>query len=67
MVVPLQEFAFVIVVSVLLSLAALSALWPWARPARRLAVIAVAMSLGIVAWNVALNVANATSFNVEMV
>ena len=65
MVVPFQEFAFVIVASVLLSLAALSALWPWARAGRRLVVIAVAMSVGIIAWNVALNVGNATGFNVD--
>ena len=65
MVVPFYEFAFVIVVSVILSLAALYALWPWARSARRLVVIAVAMSLGIIAWNVALNVGNAASFNVD--
>jgi len=65
MVVSLREFAFVTVGSVVLSLGILSALWSWARQVRRLASIGVASTIGIVAWNVALNVGTATGFNVD--
>jgi hypothetical protein len=65
MVVSLREFVFVTVASVVLSLAILAALWPWAREVRRLAAIAIASALGIAAWNLALNLGNATGFNVD--
>ena len=65
MVVSLREFAFVTVGSVVLSLLILAALWPWARQPRRLVAVAVAGAIGIAAWNVALNVGNATGFNVD--
>src|SRR5919202_4581751 len=65
MVVSLREFAFVTVGSVVLSLVILGALWPWARQPRRLAAVAVASAIGIVAWNAALNFGNATGFNVD--
>jgi hypothetical protein len=65
MVVSIREFVFVTVGSVVLSLAVLAALWPWARQPRRLLALGIASALGIVAWNVALNVGNATGFNVD--
>ena len=51
MVVSVREFLFVTVGSVVLSLVVLGVLWPWARQVRRLAVIGVAMAVGIVIWN----------------
>jgi hypothetical protein len=65
MVVSVREFVFVIVGSVVVSLAALAALWPWARQIRRLVVIGLAAAIGIAVWNVALNVSNATALNVD--
>jgi hypothetical protein len=65
MVVPIQEFAFVTVGSVVLSLLLLTALWPWTREVRRLVIIASASVVGIVIWNVALNVTNAAALNVD--
>jgi hypothetical protein len=65
MVVSLREFAFVTVGSVVVSLVLLAVLWPWARQPRRLAAVAVGSTIGIVAWNAALNVGNATGFNVD--
>ena len=65
MVVSLPEFIFVTVGSVVLSLALLAALWPWARRPRRLTTIGLATAVGIVAWNAALNLGNATGFNVD--
>jgi hypothetical protein len=65
MVVSVREFLFVTVGSVVLSLVVLGVLWPWARQVRRLAVIGVAMAVGIVIWNLALNVTNATGLNVD--
>jgi hypothetical protein len=65
MVVSLREFVFVTVGSVVLSVVILAALWPWARQPRRLAAVAVAAAIGIVAWNAALNVGNAAGFNVD--
>jgi hypothetical protein len=65
MVVSLREFVFVTVGSVVVSLVVLAALWPWARQIRRLVVIGVAMALGIVLWNVALNIGNATGLNID--
>jgi hypothetical protein len=65
MVVSPREFIFVIVGSVVVSLAILAAVWPWARDLRRLAVIAVAAVVGIILWNIALNVTNATALNID--
>jgi hypothetical protein len=65
MVVSVREFVFVTVGSVVLSIAVLAAVWPWARQPRRLATVAVASALGIVAWNISLNVGNAVGFNVD--
>jgi hypothetical protein len=65
MVVSVREFVFVTVGSVVLSVGILAALSPWARQPRRLAAIAIAGALGIMAWNLALNVGNAAGFNVD--
>ncbi len=65
MVVPLQEFLFVTVGSVVLSLVVVAALMPWAREVRRLVLIGAACAIGIIVWNVGLNVANATALNVD--
>jgi hypothetical protein len=65
MVVSPREFIFVIVGSVVVSLALLAALWSWTRQPRRLVAIALATTVGIIVWNVALNVTNATSLNVD--
>jgi hypothetical protein len=65
MVVSIREFIFVTVGSVVVSLAILAALWPWARQARRLATIGLTTAAGIVIWNVALNLTNATALNVD--
>ena len=65
MVVSVREFVFVIVGSVVVSLAALAALWPWARQIRRLVVIGLATAVGIAIWNLALNESNATALNVD--
>ena len=65
MVVPLREFLFVIVGSVALSLVILAAIWSWTREPRLLGLIGGACLLGIVVWNIALNLANATSLNVD--
>ena len=65
MVVSLREFIFVTVGSVVLSLAVLAAFWPWARRPRRLTTIGLATAVGIVVWNAALNLTNATALNVD--
>ena len=65
MVVPIQEFVFVTVGSVVLSLLLLTALLPWTRQVRRLALITVACVVGIIIWNVALNIRNAGALNVD--
>jgi hypothetical protein len=65
MVVSLRELIFVTVGSVVLSLALLAALWPWARTPRRLTTIGLTAALGIIVWNVALNLTNATALNVD--
>jgi hypothetical protein len=65
MVVSVREFVVVTVGSVVVSLVVLAALWPWARRIRRLAVIGGAMAVGIVGWNLALNIGNATALNVD--
>jgi len=65
MVVPIQEFVFVTVGSVVLSLVLLAVLLPWTRDARRLVLIGFACAVGIIVWNVALNVANAGALNVD--
>jgi low temperature requirement protein LtrA len=65
MVVSLREFIFVTVGSVVVSLAVLAAFWPWARPPRRLATIGVTTAVGIVLWNAALDLTNATALNVD--
>jgi hypothetical protein len=65
MVVSVREFVFVTAASVVLSLVIVAATSPWARHPLRLAAIAIASAIGIVAWNLALNVGNATGFNVD--
>ena len=65
MVVSVREFVFVTVGSVVVSLVVLAGLWPWARQIRRLVVIGLAMAVGIVVWNLALNIGNATALNVD--
>ena len=64
-VVPLREYIFVIVGSVVLSLALTAVLFAWARQARMLITIALATALGIILWNSLLNVTNATFLNVD--
>jgi len=65
MVVTLREFIYVTVGSIVLSLAVLAALWQWARHPRRLITIGLAAAIGIIAWNAALNLTNATGLNVD--
>lgn len=65
MVVSVREFVFVTAGAIILSLAILAAIWPWARQTRRLVAIAIATALGIVVWNLALNVTNASALNVD--
>ena len=65
MVVSLREFIFVIVGSVVISLSVIAALWPWARQPMTLVTIGLTTAVGILIWNIALNVANATSLNVD--
>ena len=65
MVVSVREFVFVTVGSVILSVVVLAALFPWTRRALRLATVASAAALGIIAWNVALNIGDAAGFNVD--
>src|SRR5439155_7738355 len=65
MVVSLREFAFVTVGSIVLSLALLAVIWPWARQIRRLTAIGVAVAVGVILWNTALNLTNASSLNVD--
>ena len=67
MVVSLREFIFVTVGSVVLSLAVLAALWPWARRPRRLTVIALTTAVGIVVWNLALNSINWLSSDEDLI
>jgi hypothetical protein len=64
-VVSLQEFVFVIVGSVALSLVVLAALSPRTRNPRRLIAIAVSAAVGILVWNIALDVTNASALNVD--
>lgn len=65
MVVSIREFVLVIVGSLVVSVVILGAVWPWTRHARRMAAIALGAALGIIAWNVALNVTNAANWNVD--
>src|SRR4051812_47867255 len=65
MVVGLDEFLFVTIGSVALSGVILAVLWPWMRDPRHLVGLAIGMSLGIVAWNVMLNLTNAQAMNVD--
>jgi len=64
-VVSLREYLFVIIGSVVLSLAVLAIVFPWVRHVRTLVTIAMATTIGIVIWNTLLNVTNATSLNVD--
>jgi hypothetical protein len=64
-VVSLREYIFVIVGSVVLSLAVIAALLPWARQARTLITIALTIMVGIIIWNTLLNLTNATFLNVD--
>ena len=65
MVVSPREFIVVIAASIVLSLAILAGIWPRLRDGRTLAVIAVAATIGIILWNLALNVTNASFLNVD--
>lgn len=65
MVVGLDEIVVVTIISIILSIGVLAALWPWARDPRRLVAMAVGMTIGIVAWNVMLNLTNAAAMNVD--
>src|SRR5438067_2625482 len=65
MVVPLQEFVLVTVGSVILSLVLVAGLFPWARDVRVLVLIGLACAVGIIVWNVGLNVSNAAALNVD--
>ncbi len=65
MVVSLREYIFVTVGSIVLSLVAVAMLWPWTRQLKILITIAVTTTVGIAIWNTALNVANASSLNVD--
>ena len=60
-----REFIVVIAASIVLSLAILAGIWPRLRDGRALAVIAVAATIGIILWNLALNVTNASFLNVD--
>jgi hypothetical protein len=48
----------------LLAGGALSA-WPWARQHARNVVAGIATTVGFAAWNITLNITNATGFNVD--
>jgi hypothetical protein len=65
MVVAVEEFVSVILGSVVLSLVVLVFVWPRIRDARRLGVIALACAVGILVWNIGLNVTNAGGLNVD--
>jgi hypothetical protein len=65
MIVSVREFVFVIVGSVVVSLALLAALWPWTRQVRRLTTIGLTTAVGILIWNLALNLTSATALNVD--
>jgi hypothetical protein len=64
-VVSLREYIFVIVGSVVVSLAVLAIVFPWARQARTLITVALTIAVGVVIWNTLLNVTNATFLNVD--
>ena len=64
-VVSLREYIFVIIGSVVVSLAVLAVVFPWVRHPRTLITIALTTTLGIVIWNSLLNVTNASSLNVD--
>ena len=65
MVVSLREYLFVIVASVVLSVAVVAIVWPWTRQLKTLLSIALSAIIGIVIWNTVLNVTNAQSLNVD--
>jgi hypothetical protein len=60
-----REFVVVSVASIVLTVAILVGLWPWTRDVRRLGGLVVGMALGIVAWNLMLNLTNAEAMNVD--
>jgi hypothetical protein len=64
-VVSLREYIFVILGSVVSSLAVLAIVFPWVRHARTLVTIALTTTVGIVIWNTLLNLTNASSLNVD--
>jgi len=65
MVVGVEELVSVILGSVVLSLVVLAFVWPRIQDARHLGFIALACALGILVWNVGLNVTNAGGLNVD--
>ena len=65
MVVPLLEFVFVVLGSVVITLLVLALIWPRLRDVRQLVAIEVATIAGIVVWNFALDATNASSLNID--
>lgn len=65
MVVEPREILVVCLLSSMLTLAAVVALWPRVRDARELVVLVLGMVAGIAAWNAMLNLTNAASMNLD--
>jgi hypothetical protein len=59
------EILAVCVASVILTLIVVVAVWPRVRDPRQLVALVVGMVVGIVAWNVMLNLTNAAAMNVD--
>ena len=65
MVVEPAEIVIVSLMSCILTLAVVVAFWPGMRELRHLAALVIGMVIGIVAWNVMLNLTNAAAMNVD--
>jgi hypothetical protein len=61
------EIVVVSVLSSILTVAIVAALWPTMRDARSLVALVIGMVAGIVVWNVMLNLTNAAAMNVDSV
>jgi hypothetical protein len=59
------EILVVTVLSSILTPAIVAALWPTMRDARSLTALVIGMVVGIVIWNVMLNLTNAAAMNVD--
>jgi hypothetical protein len=59
------EIVVVSVLSSILTVAIVAALWPTLRDARSLVALVIGMVAGIVVWNVMLNLTNAAAMNVD--